>query len=76
MITGVQKLILFNPDQTKYLYKSKINPGKSEVNFWDYGPQVYPEFSKSNYVEIIVEKIKWFIFLMVGGGLPNQLLIL
>ena len=56
VITGVQKLILFNPDQTKYLYKSKINPGKSEVNFWDYSPQVYPEFSKSNYVEIIVRE--------------------
>lgn len=56
VITGVQKIILFNPDQTKFLYKSKVVPNQSEVNFWDYSPKIYPEFSKSNYIEIIMRE--------------------
>lgn len=56
VITGIKKIILFNPDQTKYLYKSKISPNKSEVNFWNYSTHTYPDFSKSNYVEIIMKQ--------------------
>jgi hypothetical protein len=55
-VKGIKKIILFNPDQTKYLYKSKITPNKSEVNFWQYSSEVYPNFSKSNYIEIIIRE--------------------
>lgn len=56
VITGIKKIILFNPDQIKYLYRSRINPNKSEVNFWKFSEHVFPDFPKSNYTEIIIRE--------------------
>lgn len=56
VITGIKKIILFNPDQLKFLYKSRISPDKSEVNFWKFSEHVFPDFVKSNYIEIIIRE--------------------
>jgi len=54
-ITGIKKIILFSPNQKKYLYPdSKLE--KSKVDFWDINDrEKYPLFNKSKYVEIIVK---------------------
>ena len=53
-INGNQRLILFNHQQDKYLYKDTKNKNISRVNFWDQDLTTFPLISKSKYIEISV----------------------
>lgn len=54
---GSRKYYLFNPEQEKYLYKdTKNDQGNivSKVNFWKPDNSSFPEFNKSQFMEIII----------------------
>ena len=52
-LKGVKKLILFTPNQGKYLYlDSKKN--KSKISFWTDNLLDYPNLEKTKYIEIIL----------------------
>ncbi len=56
-LEGTRKYYLFNPEQEKYLYKdSKLNNGNiiSKVNFWKTDSTNFPEYNKSQFMEIII----------------------
>lgn len=58
-IEGSRRYYLFNPEQSKFLYKSNnYNNGKtlSQINFWNQDHKKYPDFEKSQYMEIIIRK--------------------
>jgi len=50
---GIKKIILFNPKEIKFLYPNYKN-NESNVNFWNYDSNVYPDFNKSSYLEVIL----------------------
>jgi hypothetical protein len=55
-ITGIKKILLFSPEQKKYLYCKK-NYVESKIDFWDESThENYPLFKKGKYVEIIVKQ--------------------
>ena len=57
-VYGTKKIYLWNPNQKKYMYPSNkydTSAVLSKVNFWDKKDYIkYPEFNKSNYIEIIL----------------------
>ena len=51
-----KKILLFSPEQKKYLYCNKNNT-ESKIDFWDEKTyEGYPLFKKGKYVEIIVKE--------------------
>ena len=52
-IKGTQKIILFNPNQTKFLYSNK---NVSRVNYWKQDLKKYPLINKSQFIEIILRE--------------------
>jgi hypothetical protein len=54
-VTGIKKILLFSPEQKKYLY-CKNTDTESKIDFWDESTyKNYPLFNKAKYVEIIVK---------------------
>lgn len=76
-ITGIKKILLFSPEQKKYLY-CKNNDTESKIDFWDEKTHAnYPLFKKGKYVEIIVKQNQmvyipynwWYTIYDVSDGL-------
>lgn len=70
---GTRKYYLFNPEQEKYLYKNKSYTDgviTSQIDFWNYNSDKYPDYNKSQYMEIIIRenqmiyipKFWWFCY--------------
>lgn len=54
-VTGIKKLLLFSPEQKKYLYPIH-NKNESKINFWDDAEHKnYPLFKKGKYIEFIIK---------------------
>ena len=54
-LSGESRIIIFNPKNKSYLYPSKKNgETMSHVDFWNQDLKRYPNFSKAEYVEIIL----------------------
>lgn len=56
-IQGRRRIILFNPEQTKYMYpSSKFDNGSllSKVDFWNPNLNRFPKFRKAKYIEMIL----------------------
>jgi hypothetical protein len=52
-LKGVKKLILFTPNQGKYLYLDSTKT-KSKISFWTDNLLDYPNLEKTKYVEVIL----------------------
>tara|TARA_B100000242_G_scaffold281514_1_gene241850 strand:+ start:429 stop:1091 length:663 start_codon:yes stop_codon:yes gene_type:complete len=52
-LKGVKKLILFTPNQGKYLYLDKTGC-KSGISFWTDDLLQYPKLEKTQYVEVVL----------------------
>ena len=52
-LKGVKKLILFTPNQGKYLYLDKFGK-KSQISFWTDDLLKYPKLEKTQYVEVVL----------------------
>ena len=52
-LKGVKKLILFTPNQGKYLYLDKTG-NRSSISFWTDDLLEYPKLEKTQYVEIVL----------------------
>ena len=52
-LKGVKKLILFTPNQGKYLYLDKTGK-KSSISFWTDDLLEYPKLEKTQYVEVVL----------------------
>ncbi len=56
-LEGTQKIVLFHPKQSKYLYRSSLYNKyrvQSDVNFWDLDSKKFPMMDKAKYIEIIL----------------------
>ena len=56
-LEGTQKIVLFHPKQSKYLYRSSLYNKyrvQSDVNFWDLDNKKFPMMDKAKYIEIIL----------------------
>ena len=54
-LSGESRIIIFNPKNKKHLYPNKKNGETvSIVDFWNQDLKRYPNFSKAEYVEIIL----------------------
>tara|TARA_B100001027_G_scaffold208093_1_gene173109 strand:- start:775 stop:1437 length:663 start_codon:yes stop_codon:yes gene_type:complete len=52
-LKGVKKLILFTPNQGKYLYLDKAGQ-KSKISFWTDNLLDYPNLEQTKYIEIVL----------------------
>mgnify|MGYP001201438002 FL=1 len=52
-LKGVKKIILFTPNQSKYLYLDKTGT-KSQISFWTDDLLQYPLLEKTQYVEVVL----------------------
>ena len=52
-LKGTQKIILFNPSQTPYLYANK---NESKMDYWNQNLKKYPLINKSQFIEIILRE--------------------
>ena len=53
-LKGVKRVLLFSPNQRKYLYPFKDNKNISEVNFFETDMSNYPNLKHTKFIEIIL----------------------
>ena len=52
-LKGTQKIILFNPAQSQYLYPNK---NESKIDYWNQNLKKFPLINKAQFIEIILRE--------------------